>query len=111
MANLRSMCCWPTWRSRWTRSAARAWQRLRATLVGWSAERADGSDAVGRTPATSAATCVVRHIIGLDPARRGVAVAHHVTEGMQLAFCQRDVQAARADLVRICAEIREELEP
>ncbi|HPK31752.1 MAG TPA: FIST C-terminal domain-containing protein, partial [Ottowia sp.] len=27
------------------------------------------------------------------------------------AFCRRDVQAARADLMRICAEIREELEP
>jgi len=54
---------------------------------------------------------LVRHIIGLDPARRGVAVADHVEQGMQLAFCQRNVQAARADLVRICAEIREELEP
>jgi small ligand-binding sensory domain FIST len=28
-----------------------------------------------------------------------------------MAFCRRDPQAARADLVRICAEIREELEP
>ena len=30
---------------------------------------------------------------------------------MQLAFCQRNAEAARRDLVRICAEIREELEP
>ena len=30
---------------------------------------------------------------------------------MQLAFCQRNVQAARAVLVRVCSEIREELEP
>ena len=30
---------------------------------------------------------------------------------MRLAFCQRDTEAARRDLVRICAEIREELEP
>jgi hypothetical protein len=30
--------------------------------------------------------------------------------GHALAFCQRNVRAARADLVRICAEIREELE-
>ena len=29
----------------------------------------------------------------------------------RLAFCQRDAKAARADLVRICAEIREALEP
>jgi small ligand-binding sensory domain FIST len=30
---------------------------------------------------------------------------------MQLAFCQRNVRSAKADLMRICAEIREELEP
>ena len=30
---------------------------------------------------------------------------------MRMAFCTRSAQAARADLVRICAEIREELEP
>jgi small ligand-binding sensory domain FIST len=54
---------------------------------------------------------VVRHIIGLDPARRGVAVADRVDVGAQLVFCQRSMQAARADLTRICAEIREELEP
>ncbi|MFZ9322984.1 MAG: FIST C-terminal domain-containing protein, partial [Hylemonella sp.] len=50
------------------------------------------------------------HIIGLDPQRQGVALADLVHEGMELAFCQRNVQAARADLMRICAEIREELE-
>ena len=54
---------------------------------------------------------VVRHIIGLDPNRRGVAIASKVDEGMRLAFCRRNVEAARADLVRICSEIREELEP
>jgi len=53
----------------------------------------------------------VRHIIGLDPARLGIALASPVQEGMELAFCQRNVQAARADLRRVCAEIREELEP
>jgi small ligand-binding sensory domain FIST len=40
-----------------------------------------------------------------------VAIADKVFEGMRLAFCQRNVQAARMDLMRICAEIREELEP
>ena len=30
---------------------------------------------------------------------------------MQLAFCTRNVQAARRDLMRICAEVREEVEP
>jgi small ligand-binding sensory domain FIST len=84
-----------------------AMDRLRATLVGLTAE---GSDAIGRT-GSFGADVVVRHIIGLDPARRAVAVAERVTTGMRMAFCQRNAQAARADLVRICAEIREELEP
>jgi small ligand-binding sensory domain FIST len=53
----------------------------------------------------------VRHIIGLDPLRQGVAIAEHLQPGMRLSFVRRDVQAARADLVRVCAEIREELEP
>jgi small ligand-binding sensory domain FIST len=84
-----------------------AMTRLRATLVGLTGA---GSDAIGRT-GTFGADVTVRHIIGLDPARRGVAIAQHASTGMRMAFCQRDAQAARADLVRICAEIREELEP
>jgi small ligand-binding sensory domain FIST len=84
-----------------------AMARLRATLVGLTEA---GSDVVGRT-GNFGADVTVRHIIGLDPARRGVAIAQQVTPGMRMAFCQRDAQAARADLVRICAEIREELEP
>ncbi len=53
----------------------------------------------------------VRHLVGLDPARGGVAIADTATSGTQLAFCQRHREAARRDLVRICSEIREELEP
>jgi small ligand-binding sensory domain FIST len=52
----------------------------------------------------------VRHLIGLDPGRRAVAVADTLQPGMRLAFCTRDVAAARRDLVRICSEIREEVE-
>lgn len=101
-----------------------ALEAVRATLVGlFKAPDADSSDKTpnGSRPGARGAVIdragsfgadvIVRHIIGLDPARRGVAVAEHVEAGMQLAFCRRNVQAARADLVRICAEIREELEP
>jgi small ligand-binding sensory domain FIST len=80
---------------------------LRATLVGLAAP---GSRAIGRTGGFGA-DVRVRHLIGLDPGRRGVAIADHVEAGMPMAFCQRNAKAARADLVRICAEIREELEP
>ncbi|MRD48739.1 FIST C-terminal domain-containing protein [Caenimonas koreensis] len=84
-----------------------AMSALRATLVGLVEP---GADAVART-GNFGADVVVRHIIGLDPGRRGVAVADQVETGMRMAFCQRNSVAARADLVRICAEIREELEP
>ncbi|WP_374665220.1 FIST N-terminal domain-containing protein [Ramlibacter sp.] len=80
---------------------------LRATLAGLSAA---GADAAGRA-GHFGSEVLVRHLIGLDPQRRGVAVASPVETGMRLAFCRRNVEAARADLVRICAEIREELEP
>jgi small ligand-binding sensory domain FIST len=92
-----------------------ALEAMRATLVGlMRATDASGAvsdaSAVGRT-GNFGPDVLVRHIIGLDANRRGVAVADQVEEGMQLAFCQRNAQAARADLIRICAEIREELEP
>lgn len=53
----------------------------------------------------------VRHLLGLDPGRRGFAVADTVPQGGWLTFCERQPQAARADLRRICAELREALEP
>ncbi len=84
---------------------------LRTTLVGLVQQAdSDGGNAMERA-GNFGSDVLVRHIVGLDPARRGVAVSDLVQEGMQLAFCQRNVQAARADLVRVCAEIREELEP
>jgi small ligand-binding sensory domain FIST len=88
------------------------WQRdalpkVRATMVGIT--DAD-SDLLSHGQHFGADTRV-RHLIGLDPARYGVAISDLVEPGMQLAFCQRHVQAARQDLVRICAEIREEFDP
>lgn len=80
---------------------------VRSTLVGLSPS---GQSAVGRA-GNLGSDVLVRHIVGLDPTRQGVAVAEHLELGMRLTFCRRDVQAARADLVRVCAEIREELEP
>ena len=84
---------------------------VRATLVGlMDPSDSGGRNAISRT-GNFGSDVIVRHIIGLDPARRGVAVSGQLGAGMQLAFCKRNVQAARADLVRVCSEIREELEP
>ena len=82
-----------------------ALEAVRATLAGISNDNQNVSH-----PGIFGSDVRVRHIIGLDPAKRGVAIAEAVQTGMNLAFCQRNVAAARSDLVRICAEIREELE-
>jgi small ligand-binding sensory domain FIST len=87
---------------------------VRATLVGLVSAQ-DLQHDVHRTALRQTGNfgedVLVRHIVGLDPGRRGLAVAERVAVGAQLVFCRRNVQAARADLTRICAEIREELEP
>jgi small ligand-binding sensory domain FIST len=109
-----------------------ALQAVRATLVGLVAPQAQGqswgvqaderTDEQAGVPLARTGRVIdrgglfgpdvrVRHIVGLDPQRGGVALAERVSVGMQLAFCQRNVQAARADLIRICTEIRAELEP
>lgn len=85
----------------------RAIPTLRQTLVGLLA--ADVPSSVGARGGNFGPDVRVRHLVGLDPTRRAFAVAEQLTAGMHLAFCRRDVEAARRDLVRICSEIREEL--
>lgn len=79
---------------------------LRATLVGLT----DADGALLGHGAQFGPDVRVRHLVGLDPGRHAVAVGERVVPGMRLAFCQRNTEAARRDLVRICSEIREELE-
>jgi len=81
--------------------------KVRATLVGIT----DAASDLLEHRQSFGADTRVRHLVGLDPQRQGVAVSELVEVGMQLAFCQRNVNAARRDLVRACAEIREEFDP
>ena len=80
--------------------------QVRATLVGLSAP----DDQSARRMGQFGDAVLVRHIVGLDPVRKAVAVAEMLTPGMGLSFCQRNVNAARADLMRMGSEIREALE-
>ncbi len=84
--------------------------QVRRTLVGLRSPREEDEVAQVRRPGQFGADTWVRHIIGLDPARQGIAIAQALQTGMRLSFCERHVAAARNDLVRVCAEIREELE-
>ncbi|MGA1327585.1 MAG: FIST signal transduction protein [Rubrivivax sp.] len=79
---------------------------LRATLVGLT----DADAALLGRGGQFGPDVRARHLIGLDPARQAVAVAERVEPGMRLAFSQRHTEAARRDLVRICSEIRDEVE-
>jgi small ligand-binding sensory domain FIST len=83
-----------------------ALKALRATLVGIAAPE---DSVLGRGGQFGTDTRV-RHLIGIDPGRDAVAIADIAAEGEQLAFCRRDAEAARRDLVRICSEIREEVD-
>ena len=90
--------------------------QLRQTLVGLSDRRAPDARQRGGfyTPARPGAfgsDTRVRNLIGLDPARRGVAIGENAEPGLQVAFCTRNTEAARRDLMRICTEIRDEVEP
>jgi small ligand-binding sensory domain FIST len=80
--------------------------RLRATLVGLT----DAHDTALARGGQFGADTRVRHLVGVDRAQQAVAVADLLEPGMKLSFCQRDVTAARRDLVRICSEIRDEVE-
>ena len=53
---------------------------------------------------------LVRNLVGIDPHNRLVAVAALPQEGDRAVFCTRDAVAARGDLVRICTELRDEIE-
>lgn len=86
--------------------------RMRSTLVGLSDPgAAAGEFATAPRRHAFGTETWVRHLIGIDPQRRGIAIASSAEPGQQLAFCHRDVEAARRDLVRIATEIRSTLEP
>ena len=95
--------------------AREALPQLRQTLVGLSDRRASEPTQRGRFYTTArhgafGSDTRVRHLIGLDPARRGVAIGENAEPGLQVTFCTRNTEAARRDLMRICAEIRDEIE-
>jgi len=80
--------------------------RLAQTLAGIT----DADDAAHAHLNQFGADTRVRALMGLDTARAGVALGDRVEAGMQLSFCAQNVEAARRDLVRVCSEIREELD-
>ncbi len=58
-----------------------------------------------------AAGAHVRLLAGVDVARRGIVLSESALSQKYLTFCQRNLSAARADLLRMCSELRESLSP
>jgi small ligand-binding sensory domain FIST len=79
---------------------------LSATLVGLIAIAED----VPTRPGQFGADTVVRHLVGVDRQHQVLAIAEQVEPGMRVAFCTRNADAAKRDLVRIVTEVRDELE-
>lgn len=50
-------------------------------------------------------------LLGVDTRRGGIVLPESALEQKYLRFCQRNWTAARADLLRMCAELRESLAP
>ncbi len=84
-----------------------ALSKVKQTLVALTESYTEGLSPTGHFKEE----VMVRHIIGLDPSRQAFAIAHMLTPGMRLSFCERNLEAAKADLTRIAAEVRESLEP
>jgi small ligand-binding sensory domain FIST len=79
-------------------------ERVREGLFVALAPPAGGGDRLGF------GDYLVRNLVGIDPQNRLLAVAGVPAEGDRAVFCTRDARAARMDLIRICTELREEVE-
>lgn len=88
---------------------SKAMPRLRSTLVGLSQGQFHDKMGTDSSRKSFGSDVTVRQLLGLDLGRKAIAISDQVDVGMNLAFCTRDIQASRRDLVRICSEIREEV--
>lgn len=53
---------------------------------------------------------LVRNLIGIDPDRGVIQIAHEVETGQRILFCQRDRAAAEADLIAMAKRTRARIE-
>ncbi|HRP97084.1 MAG TPA: FIST N-terminal domain-containing protein, partial [Rhodocyclaceae bacterium] len=81
-------------------------EALSGTLVGLSCDDED----MPALPGQFGTDTIVRHLVGVDPLHRVLAIADQVDPGRRLAFCTRNAIAAQADLERIATEVRREAE-
>lgn len=81
-------------------------EALSATLAGLSS----GAEDRPAGPGQFGPDTLVRHIVGVDPNNRVLAIGDQVAPGTHLTFCTRHPDAALADVGRIAREVRAEAE-
>jgi len=53
---------------------------------------------------------LVRHLVGIDPEQRWIAIGDWIEPGSEVMFCRRDAASAREDLIRVLISARETVE-
>lgn len=79
---------------------------LRATLVGLT----DADDTALQRSGQFGPQVRVRHLLGLDVARRGVVLSERAATGSQATLCQRNAEAAARDLTGMATALRAQAE-
>jgi small ligand-binding sensory domain FIST len=75
-------------------------------LVGIAPPRSERS---GLADAGRFGDYAVRHVVGIDPINRTLALADEIRVGDRIVFCRRDGEAAQLDLEQMCAALQSEL--
>ena len=84
-----------------------ATRKMRHILVALESQDDAGPHYPGQFP-PDARVC---SLVGVDVSRRGIVLPESALTQKYMYFCQRNWTAARADLLRVCAELRESLSP
>lgn len=84
-----------------------ALRKIRHILVALESQDDAGQHHPGQFPPTAR----VCSLVGVDMNRRGIVLPESALSQKYLYFCQRNWTAARADLLRVCAELREAMSP
>ncbi len=84
-----------------------ATRKMRHILVALESQDYAGAQHPGQFP-PDARVC---SLVGVDVHRRGIVLPESALAQKYMYFCQRNWTAARADLLRVCAELQESLSP
>ncbi len=96
--------------AQWQRSPIALIAALREAIAGQGLLAAIAPADARRNARPGLAGHRLQELVGIDPGAGRVAISGTAIPDDRLVLCRRDAAAARTDLIRICTELREELE-